>query len=314
MRIPDNCLPGRLDGGDAYLLDIGADDLSDPLYQQSLARIHAAAHPVQLRMPVGRLRALVDAESLPGPAGLIFHTGRCGSTLLANMIGDHPRVRMLKEPEVLNQALADGHPPDTAGTVLRAFARGLDPATRVAVKCTSWNVLAIGGLLDAFPDARAVFLWRPAAEVVASNLNSPPGWVRWRDSPDLMEAWLPGCPAGAADDLSVFYGHAWRVSADAALEVAGHYAGRLRLLPYAALKADPGGTAAGVARHFGLDAGPEETARMGRRAHVYAKDPETRARFSPAGAHARGPLSRRQAEAVAAVAAGREALLERAAG
>jgi hypothetical protein len=290
-ELPANCLPSRVLEDDVYLIDAGGDRLADPLYQISLERLCEQGNPLRIRLPLDTLASITEREGLPGPRGLIVHTGRCGSTLLGNMLGAHPAVRMIKEAEALNQILLDRGSTAAVTAVLRAFGRGLPPGSAVVVKCTTWNILELRRMLVTFPDASAVFLWRPAAEVVASCLDVPPPWVRWRDDPGLCGTWYPGAPADLTD-LAAFYGHAWRVTAAAALDAAAEFGDRMKFISYAELRADPRRIATASARHFALPVTPDLAACMTRHADRYSKNPSVR--FDPAGAHARRQLTAAQ--------------------
>lgn len=314
-ELPANCLPSRVAGDSVYLIDVGDDRLPEPLYQLSLERLCAQADPVRVRLPLSLLPSIVDSEGLPGPRGLIVHTGRCGSTLLANMLGAHPAVRMIQEAEAVNQILADDGPAPFVSAVLRAFGRGLPPAAAVLVKSTNWNVLRLRSMLAAFPRASAVFLWRPAADVVASCLDVPPAWAKWQHDPPVRDRWYPHDPADGADpadmsDPAAFYAHAWRVSAAAALDAAREFGDRVKVMSYAELRADPGAMAAAGARHFGLPVTPDLVARMTQHAARYSKNPSVR--FDPAGAHARRQLTAGQRGTVERMTARLEAELDRA--
>ena len=313
--LPAGCLPSRVSGGDVYLIDVGDDRLGEPLYQLSLARL-CAEDPVRVRLPLRSLEVLADEEALPGPRGLIFHTGRCGSTLLANMLGAHPAARMIHEAEALNQSLIDharlGGGAPAVRAVVRAFGRGLPPAGALLVKTSTWNVAELRALLAAFPGASAVFLWRPAAEVVASCLDVPSPWQKWQGDPAARERWLPGDPRTPADpaDLAQFYANAWRVSAAAALGARREFGDRLKIVSYAELRADPAATAAAAARHFRLPVTPGLTDHMAAKAAGYSKNPA--ARFDPAGTHARRQLSAGQLAAVQRITAELESRLRQA--
>jgi hypothetical protein len=294
-ELPDTCLPSRVLGESVYFIDAGHDRLPEPLYQISLERLCEQGQPVKARLPLDILPGLAEAEGLAGPRGLIFHTGRCGSTLLANMLGAHPAARMIKEPEAFNQILLDRAPTAAVGAVLRAFGRGMPAGTALLLKCTNWNVLEIRRLLSAFGAASALFLWRPAVEVVASCLDVPPPWVSWQHDPGLRDTWYPDGPDDVTDP-AVFYAHAWRVCAAAALGAAGEFPGRVRILSYAELRADLSASAAASARYFGLPVTPDLVASMTGQAAMYSKNPSVR--FDPGGRHARRQPTPEQRAAV----------------
>lgn len=311
-ELPANCLPSRILGNHVYLVDVEQDQLTEPSYQVSLERLCELGRATRVRIGLDTLVTLAASEQLPGPAGLIFHTGRCGSTLLANMLGDHPAVRMIKESEALNEILLDRGSAATVGAIVRAFGRGLPATASLVVKCTNWNILEFRMLLSAFPGASAVFLWRPVAEVVASCLDVPPLWADWPADPELCATWYPQDPADPVDltDPVAFYAHAWRVTAAAALDAAAEFGNRMRIISYAELSADPAGIAAASARQFGVPVTAEQVSQMATRAGRYSKYPA--GPFDPAGVHARPRLSAAHREVAERIAGRLEARLRHA--
>lgn len=308
-ELPANCLPSRVMDEHIYLVDAGRDRLPEPLYQVSLERLCEQEKAARVRIGLDTLVRLAEDEELPGPAGLIFHTGRCGSTLLANMLGAHPAVRMIKESEALNQILVDRGSAAAVGAVLQAFGRGLPATDFLLVKCTNWNIVESRLLLSAFPRASAIFLWRPAAEVVASCLDVPPLWADWHEDPGLCATWYPQDAADPVDftDPAAFYAHAWRVTAAAALDAAAEFGGRMKIISYAELRDDPAGITAASAGHFGVPVTPELVTTMTEQSAMYSKYPA--GPFDPAGAHARPRLSDAQRETAERIAGQLEARL-----
>jgi hypothetical protein len=273
------------------LTDIGLDPLPEPFFDQSLARLHAGSPqlPLRVRMPWRTMAALTELRQLPEPSGLVFHTGRCGSTLLANMLGAHPDTRVVKEPEALNQALLEGLPGADVRTLLRGYGAGLPPGGALVMKCTSWNAVRARQLLELVPGVPALFLWRSAAEVVASCLASGAAWDSWRASPVLVDRWFPQASGVAADPVA-FYAHAWRATAAAALELSREPGRLVTLMGYHQLQQHPAVMAAEAARLFGLEVNEDANARMVAQTMRYSKDPAGRARFDPGERHARGRL------------------------
>lgn len=330
-ELPANCVPSRVLADSVYLIDAGDDRFSEPLYQISLARRCEQGHAMKLRLPLEMLPVITEIEALAAPRGLIAHTGRCGSTLLANMLGTHPAVRMIKEPEALSQVLIDRAPIRAVAAILRAFGRGLPASAAVLVKCTNWQALELGRLLAEFGDTRAIFLWRPAAEVVASYLDQPALWQSWRYDPERRATWFPHETAETTEtteisetteitetvetaettdplnftDLAVLYAHAWRVSCVAALRARREFADRVKIISYAELRADPGEIVRASAHHFELPATHDLIAQMTRDSARYSKTPDVA--FDPMGIHARQQLTAAQRRVVSRIAGTLEA-------
>ena len=257
--------------------------------------------------PVGALELLVACERPCLPAGLIFHTGRCGSTLLANLLAVHPGLRVLSEPDVLSQLLVHQALPDRAGPgretglLLSAFSRGT--ALGAVVKASTWHVLAGRHILSSVPAVPAVFLWRPAAEVVASCLHQPPPWAGFGELRALLARQVPllertGDPGLRPAEL---YARMWNATVRAGLDL-----DRSDVLAYDELRADPAGVASRVAGRFGLPGTDTLADAMTRAAGRYTKDLSGRTAFEPRGAHARPPLSPAEHALVASLTASLE--------
>jgi hypothetical protein len=303
-EIPADAIPTAADWsrGLVELTDIGHSSLRQPNLAMALAELSPGRRVVG---SIAALAGLLAAERPGPPAGVIFHTGRCGSTLLANMLGAHPDLRVLKEPEIVNELLL--HRAETSGagtcdpdlrTLLLGFSRGLPAKRRAIVKCTSWNAADANRILAAVPETRAVFLWRPAVDVVASSVASPPGWCGQAGPVSLLKRWIPSFPV-CGPGRHEFYAAAWVAVVTAGLNAAMRHPGRVTFMSYDALRARPGHVAAAVAAHLGAASRPAVAESMAELARVYAKDPQGRAAFAAGQAHARPALPACDASRVA---------------
>lgn len=145
---------------------------------------------------------------------------RSGSTLLQRMLGAHPAVSTCAEPWILLPVLAGLNPAgvyahynhgvahravdafthrlpggrDAMLARVRGYATGLytdaaAPGAQVFIDKTPRYGLYIDDLLDAFPDAPMIVLWRNPLAVVASVLTSWLGgrWMPYLHDVDLFE-------------------------------------------------------------------------------------------------------------------------------
>jgi hypothetical protein len=298
--------------GTIELMSLAGVDCHEPFFQQTIRRVVTGQSPARVEISFERYARAVP-RNRPAPNGFLFHTGRCGSTLLANMLTASGRYFVLREPGTvidLSSAWLDAGD-DVARTDVESAFRLIVPqllwaAGRAArfriLKPSAWNIQAGGVLLHLFPAAPAVFLYRNPRETVASMLFEPPGWFDWITSPRAAQArYLPSLrtvPADSAVSEVVFFAHAWRSAVEAALELPGE---RLLLLDYADLMADPSGALARVVAHFGDAAEADIIMPMLAARAIYSKDPEGKEPFDPNQRHRRPLLTAQESVAIEAV-------------
>ncbi|WP_343572888.1 hypothetical protein [Mycobacterium sp.] len=165
--------------------DLCAERFVDPFFDQTVARWAGGpqARPL-VRTGLDALLAL-DSEPALDPAGMIYHVSRCGSTLVSRLLSTVPGVVVVAEPSPLNALLGlDPARVDnvTLVRVVRLLVRALGrrrhgDEQQLVLKCTSWNIRRQEILTAAFPDTPWVWVQRDPAEVVASLLANPPGWL-----------------------------------------------------------------------------------------------------------------------------------------
>jgi hypothetical protein len=297
------------------LAEIGDEDLRLPGFEMSVART-ADWWDID---PAGLLN-LVTRERPRAPRGFIFHTCRCGSTLAANMLGAHPSLRVIKEPELINQFLLQqrAHPDEPGNSALlhalvSSFGRGLSEDRGTVIKFTSWNLAFADRLMRAFPDVGAMVMWRSAAPTVASFVATPPGWAVLRSSPAEFNAVFgaypdDGVPAELAEYS--FYAAAWRGFARFAIDLVREHPQRVTLVDYDDMRASfPAFIDRAVAR-LGITAAEPVTEAMLNVTRFYAKGTSARAVFNPAGAHARPVLGGAEADLVNRICGTTEEILK----
>lgn len=168
----------------------GARALDAPFYEEMIGRF--APRPFnrmfRVRTDLATLVDTRDAAAGPAPAGFIHHMSRCGSTLVAQMLGADPRHVVLCEPAPLDAVVRwalrsgalrsggprSGAPPDDQVAALRAIvaALGRDRSgrtRRVVFKLDSWHAVALPLFRAAFPATPWVFLYRDPVEILVSQ-------------------------------------------------------------------------------------------------------------------------------------------------
>lgn len=137
---------------------------------------------LRVRTGIDALLAGAEEEAALPLDGLVFHMSRCGSTLLAQMLGAVPGNVIASEPEPLSEVLlwawraqvplAEAVPAVRA--MVAALGRRRKPeAQRLIVKLDAWHTLALPLLHAAFPQVPWVYLFRDPLEVVVSHLKQP---------------------------------------------------------------------------------------------------------------------------------------------
>jgi hypothetical protein len=254
--------------------DFGSRRFSEPMLQDTITRwaTEEPSAPV-VRTDLGVLLALDQAPSLD-PSGLIFHSSRCGSTLLARSLRQIPGCVVVSEPDIVNSLLlADPARIDdkTRVQMLRLLLRALGrrrfgDERHYVVKLSSWNVCKLDLFRQAFPDSAMIWLQRRPAEVLRSLLANSPAWLQWRDKPDAAAAIF----AIAGAELPALEPAAFYARALASIWQAAQTApGAMATIDYAEL---PAAAWSMVAPRFGMTPGADDIARMQADARYDAKD------------------------------------------
>lgn len=232
---------------------------------------------------------LGDQPSLP-VQGMVFHTGRCGSTLVANAFSSLPQFMVLKESPFLSataaRALAEAEADFGNEQLVRALQRSCLPPTiseqRYQIwKFASWNVLAEPLWSNSFPDTAQVFLWRPCVEVMASEIAAPPLWANGKGRVNhemfdlgrrlIREAGLTDLPTPQAVSLA-----AWLTTAAKGVELGEKGA---LVMPYDRIREDLSSSLGAIARHFGTTLIGAEKEKAAQVRQYYSKDPSRKKPF-----------------------------------
>ncbi len=146
----------------------------------------------RLRLPFNRTFAATTTFDEAGihlrrypplaPTAFIFHIGRCGSTLVAQMLAADARNRVLSEPApfdaVIRAPLVRSVDRATytawLHTMLGALGQPSPGEDRLFVKLDCWTTAAATELDLAFPDVPWLFLVRDPVEVLVSMLAHQP--------------------------------------------------------------------------------------------------------------------------------------------
>jgi hypothetical protein len=103
-------------------------------------------------------------------SGFVFHIGKCGSTVLRNLLGTSDENLVLSEPPILNQLLFKSGARRLAYGAIRAMTRPFGRHRRAYVKSHALTAERMAFILDEFPNVPTAFVYRDAGEVVESVL------------------------------------------------------------------------------------------------------------------------------------------------
>ena len=261
----------------AYVLlqDVARNDLRDPFLQQTVMR---SSGPEEV-LEIARDEAAAGAGV---PAGIIFHVGRCGSTLVSQTLKQIDGLNVYAEPLAINELLVPASTWSRAESIVllrrvaQLFAR--HAAGPYVWKLTSWNALFASLFAEAFPNTPWVFCVRDPVEVGVSVLRDAPAWFAAADPRALTIARLYGATAGDKPEARFL-----KLFAALCGAVADIGPNRGQLVDYIDL---PNAIWNGVAPHCGFEPTDAERERMSDLAKTYAKAPlgQSRPFYSDAAA------------------------------
>jgi hypothetical protein len=165
-------------------------ELKEPFFQQTVDRVREQ-EPWRDAGLFTEFDALLQLDQLLArvePAGFIFHSSRCGSTLVANGCRALDNAIVLSEANAIEKLLArfitDGGDPvkeSLYSVLLRAVVnalahRGRDDV-RVFVKFSPCGISQLERIRRIWPDVPWVFLYRDPVETIVSNMTTVPAWL-----------------------------------------------------------------------------------------------------------------------------------------
>lgn len=283
-------------------LDIGGQPFDLPTYDDTVDRATAADDPGRLRfrLPARAIVAATPPVASPVP-GFMLHVGRCGSTLLCNLLAATGGRVALREPEFLNTLfLARAATRDPAQTaridtlvtrLIACLAHGVRPRDCL-VKFSSWTTALAAPLIAAIDGASAIVVVRDPSATIASFLDQPPYW--YGDRP------ARGPLAGAERTSAArFFAHSWQSVVRAAMFLPRD---RTLFVRYEDIVGDPYAVVERARRHLGDINPPPDRAAIDRVMALYSKGSAAEA-FDRSGRHQRAPLDHDLVDQVAAITA-----------
>ena len=220
-------------------LNFAGVELAEPFFQQTVNRLRSE-HP-ERREVFTELDALLQLEKTfdsVAPTGFIFHSSRCGSTLLANACRAIDGAIVLSEPapvdKLIIRFITDFDEHGSKEKLYSIFLRGAVKALaqrrsgnerRLFVKFACCSVSQIERIQRLWPEVPCVFLYRDPVETIVSNLQNVPAWLQDDDHRVLASITETATEAVAAMStaelcaraLGSFYAIATRVANDRTL-------------------------------------------------------------------------------------------------
>ncbi|MDR3481294.1 MAG: hypothetical protein P4L91_11355 [Burkholderiaceae bacterium] len=213
----DNWIPYKIERREEWLcrwLSVAGQSFCEPFFTETISKCQAQLPNGSRYASLSSLESLLAAAAQPfaalAPAAFIFHVSRCGSTLLAQLLGLSRQNVVLSEVPLLDQILRlsvsdSGIAPASvealmsASLRLLARQRNVDEA-RLFVKLDSWHVAFAPLIRKLYPATPFVLLYRAPDEVMRSHrkrrgMQAVPGLIE----PQLFDLSAGDFDAGDAD-------------------------------------------------------------------------------------------------------------------
>ena len=280
-------------------MNLGDVEFREPFFNETLVRANA----IQKRPTiVTELDALLQLERISDslePSGFIFHSSRCGSTLLANACRALSRSIVIAEAPVLDKIASrfftDAEPGSPKELLYKLFLRAAVSALgqrrrgdeqHYFVKFACTTTLQMNRIRDIWPDVPFVFLYRDPVEVIVSNLKSIPEWMQPESNPATAAA-IVGVNQNEVSNLSPEEFCARALGGFFAEALANRSDGT-KFINYAALTPD---TILEAIEFWGVVCAAEEADAIRRVSRLYSKDLTGRQTFTTDTASKRASAS-----------------------
>ena len=263
-----------------WWLDMHDVTLSEPFFQQTVERFRLEYPERQSRFTEFYLLPQVESsfESIR-PSGFIFHSSRCGSTLLANAGRSVGSSIVISEANAIDQLvtrfITDSEQRDVKRAIYSALLRAVMSAfgqrlsgseQHLVVKYSCCSTSQLAQIVRIWPNVPWVFVYRDPVETIVSNLKTMPAWLLDEDRRVLSS--IIDEPISAIEAMDETELCARTVGSFYA--TASQLANRdCMLLNYEQLSST---TLLNVLKFFGISPSTEEADEIGAVARSYSKD------------------------------------------
>jgi hypothetical protein len=262
--------------------------LAEPFFDQTVARARKETAAEPLITDLEELIRLEKVSDSLQPSGFIFHSSRCGSTLVANACRSLRDSLVVAEAAVLDKLISrlftDTDETGTKSLLYSVFLRAAVSALgqrrgsaeqHYFIKFAPTSILQFARIRRIWPRVPALFLYRDPIEVMVSNLQNIPDWMKIEPNPGVSAAVLGlGQSELASMSLEELCARALgRFYAAAAAEMDENtlLCNHNELSPETLLR---------LISFFGVSVSTEEAEAITRQAGLYSKDPLRQTHFS----------------------------------
>jgi hypothetical protein len=167
-------------------MDMSGVSLAEPFFQQTVERVRDGRRELFTEFDV-LLQLEKQLDSVP-PTGFIFHSSRCGSTLVSNACRAINNSIVLSEANAIDKLIARliTDPGDVKTSLYSVFLRGVVHALaqrragneeHLFIKFACCSFALIEQVKRIWPNVPWLFLYRDPVETIVSNLNDVPPWL-----------------------------------------------------------------------------------------------------------------------------------------
>jgi len=173
-------------------MEMSGVDLTEPFFQQTVERARKENRPERFTEFDVLLKLEKQLESVP-PTGFIFHSSRCGSTLVANACRAVSNAIVLSEANAIDKLVArfitDADNP-VKESLYSVFLRGVVHALaqrrtgnekHLFIKFACCSFAQLERIRRIWPNVPWLFLYRDPVETIVSNMKDVPPWLIDKD-------------------------------------------------------------------------------------------------------------------------------------
>jgi hypothetical protein len=261
-------------------MEVSDVEFTEPFFTETLARVYATGRGQRMIADFDSLLQFEKSADSVSPSGFIFHSSRCGSTLLANTCKALKKSIVISEAPVVDKIISrfftDAEQESAKEMLYMAFLRaavsGLGQRRRgdeqhyfVKFACTS--TLQMRRVRRVWPKVPFVFLYRDPVEIMVSNLKNLPEWMRPESNVETASR-IVGASIAELNNISAEEFCA-RVLGRFFTEAQANLNSNLLCLNYDQLNAQ---TAVDAIRFFGIEPSDDELDAIQIASRLYSKD------------------------------------------